>query len=122
MTKYCHFYQQNNLFSALLCAQWREESLLILRENRSTPQSHHLQTIKVAAVQDIPNCYSKMPLISLSCKESSGVERLFWISLANSQPLTRTPDTLKAAGISLLTRRSQGFASNSTLSVKVTLQ
>lgn len=109
VTKHCHFHQQYNLFSALLCAQQGEESLLILRENRSTAWSLHLWTVNVAAVQDIPNCYSKISLISLSCKETPRVERLLQTSLANSQPVTCTPGTLKATGTLLLTRRSPGF-------------
>lgn len=109
MTKYCHFHQKYNSFSVLLCAQWGEESLAILRENRSTSQSLHLWIIKVTAVQDIPNSHSKLPSISHSFKETSRVERLLQISLANSQPGTCIPGTLKAAGILLLTRRYQGF-------------
>lgn len=66
-------------------------------------------------MQDIPNYYSKIPLVSLSCKEASRFERLLQISLANSQPVACTPGTLKATGTLLLTRRLQGSASNSAV-------
>lgn len=114
----------NSTICSLLCCvlNGEEKAYLFWEKNRSKPQSLQLRTIKVAAVQDIPNCYSKMPLIALSCKETCRVERLFEISLANSQPLTCTPGTLKAAGTLLLTRRFQGFASKSAVPIKVTLQ
>lgn len=83
--------------------------------DRKQATNLHLWTIKVAAMQDIPNYYSKIPLVSFSFKEASRFERLLQISLANSQPVTCTPGTLKATGTLLLTSRLQGSASNSAV-------